>query len=98
MGHSPQIMDYSRFNYVAQPEDDIPVDKLLPDIGPWDKYTTSWGYAPIPGAKTPDEEWATLDSWSRRAGRDALVPLRHVRTRAAPTRATRARRLATPIR
>jgi len=65
MGHSPSIMDYSRFNYVAQPEDNIPVNKLLPDIGPWDKYTTHWGYAPIPGAKTPDEEWATLDRWSR---------------------------------
>jgi hypothetical protein len=58
-------MDYSRFNYVAQPEDNIPVNKLLPDIGPWDKYTTHWGYAPIPGAKTPDEEWPTLDRWSR---------------------------------
>jgi hypothetical protein len=65
MGHSPSIMDYSRFNYVVQPEDNVPVDKLLPDIGPWDIYTTKWGYTPIPGAKTPDEEWPTLDRWSR---------------------------------
>ena len=65
MGHSPSIMDYSRFNYVAQPEDNIPVDKLLPDIGPWDIYTTKWGYTPIPSAKTPDQEWPTLDAWSR---------------------------------
>ena len=65
MGHSPSIMDYSRFNYVVQPEDNIPVNKLVPDIGPWDKYTTHWGYAPIPGAKTPDEEWTTLNGWSR---------------------------------
>lgn len=65
MGHSPSIMDYSRFNYVAQPEDNIPLAKLVPDIGPWDKYITRWGYTPIPSARTPDEEWPTLDRWSR---------------------------------
>jgi hypothetical protein len=65
MGHSPSIMDYSRFNYTAQPEDGIPLDDLIPRIGPWDKYITRWGYTPIPSAKTPDEEWATLDKWSR---------------------------------
>ena len=65
MGHSPSIMDYSRFNYTAQPEDGIDIEDLIPRIGPWDKYTTHWGYAPIPSARTPDEEWATLDQWSR---------------------------------
>ena len=65
MGHAPSIMDYSRFNYTAQPEDNIPLADLIPRIGPWDTYTTHWGYTPIPGAKSPDEEWATLDRWSR---------------------------------
>ncbi|MGQ0764300.1 MAG: zinc-dependent metalloprotease [Gemmatimonadota bacterium] len=65
MGHSPSIMDYSRQNYVAQPEDNIALADLIPRIGPWDIYTTRWGYTPIPGAKTPDEEWPTLDKWSR---------------------------------
>ncbi len=65
MGHSPSIMDYSRFNYTAQPEDRIDLPDLIPGIGPWDKYTTHWGYAPIPGARSPDDEWATLDGWSR---------------------------------
>lgn len=65
MGHSPSIMDYSRFNYTAQPEDQIDLEDLIPRIGPWDTYTTRWGYAPIPSARTPDEEWATLDRWSR---------------------------------
>ncbi len=65
MGHSPSIMDYSRFNYTAQPEDNIPIADLIPRIGPWDKYTTRWGYTPIPGATTPDAEWPTLDRWSR---------------------------------
>jgi hypothetical protein len=65
MGHSPSIMDYSRFNYTAQPEDSIAIPDLIPRLGPWDFYTTHWGYAPIPDAKSPDQEWATLDSWSR---------------------------------
>ena len=65
MGHSPSIMDYSRFNYTAQPEDNIPLEDLIPRIGPWDKYITRWGYTPIPGARTSDDEWATLDRWSR---------------------------------
>ena len=65
MGHSPSIMDYSRFNYTAQPEDKIDVDDLLPKVGPYDKWIIHWGYAPVPNAKTSDQEWATLDKWSR---------------------------------
>jgi hypothetical protein len=65
MGHAPSIMDYSRFNYVAQPEDSLELEDLIPRIGPWDKYVTRWGYTPIPGARTPDDEWKTLDQWSR---------------------------------
>ncbi|HSJ10564.1 MAG TPA: zinc-dependent metalloprotease, partial [Longimicrobiales bacterium] len=65
MGHSPSIMDYSRFNYVAQPEDNIPVQYLLPTVGPYDKYAIMWGYKPIPGARTPDQERSTLEQWSR---------------------------------
>jgi len=64
MGHSPSIMDYSRWNYVAQPEDGIVPENLGPKVGPYDKYAIMWGYKPT-GAKTPDEERATLDSWSR---------------------------------
>jgi hypothetical protein len=65
MGHTPTIMDYSRFNYVAQPEDNIDVADLIPGIGPYDKWATMWGYKPIPGARTPDEEKKTLDEWAR---------------------------------
>ncbi|MFN2398883.1 MAG: DUF5117 domain-containing protein, partial [Gemmatimonadaceae bacterium] len=46
MGHTPTLMDYSRFNYVAQPEDSIPLELLIPDIGPYDKFATMWGYKP----------------------------------------------------
>jgi len=65
MGHSPSIMDYSRFNYVAQPEDSIPLWTLIPRVGPYDKYAIMWGYKPIPGARTPDQERPTLEQWSR---------------------------------
>jgi hypothetical protein len=65
MGHTPTLMDYSRFNYVAQPEDKIDVEDLVPGIGPYDVWATAWGYKPIPTAKTSDEERATLDEWAR---------------------------------
>lgn len=65
MGHSPSIMDYSRFNYVAQPEDNIALEDIIPRVGPYDKFAIAWGYKPIPGAHTPDQERATLDSWAR---------------------------------
>jgi hypothetical protein len=63
--HTPTLMDYSRFNYVAQPEDGIAIPDLIPKIGPYDKWATKWGYAPIPGARTPDAERPTLDTWAR---------------------------------
>lgn len=65
MGHTPSIMDYSRFNYVAQPEDAVAVDDLVPRIGPYDRFAIRWGYAPIPKAKTSEEEKPTLDEWAR---------------------------------
>jgi len=64
-GHTPTLMDYSRFNYVAQPEDSIPLANLIPDIGPYDQFVTMWGYKPIPGASSPDDERETLDRWAR---------------------------------
>ena len=74
MGHTPTLMDYSRFNYVAQPEDNVPVEALVPGIGPYDKWATMWGYKPIPAAKTADDEKKTLDEWAR--GQDANPWLR----------------------
>ena len=65
MGHTPSIMDYSRFNYVAQPEDGIDVADLVPRVGPYDVWATHWGYQPIKEAKLPDDERATLDTWAR---------------------------------
>ncbi|MEO7191106.1 MAG: zinc-dependent metalloprotease, partial [Vicinamibacterales bacterium] len=64
-GHVPTLMDYARFNYVAQPEDGIAVEDLVPKLGPYDKWAIMWGYKPIPGAKSADEEKKTLDVWAR---------------------------------
>jgi len=65
MGHCPSIMDYCRFNYVAQPEDRIDLQDLIPKVGPYDKFSIMWGYKPIAGATTPDAENSTLDQWAR---------------------------------
>src|SRR5690349_10410081 len=64
MGAAPSIMDYARFNYVAQPEDNIPVEDLVPRIGPYDTWAIKWGYSPIAGVKTADDEKPTLDAWA----------------------------------
>jgi hypothetical protein len=59
-GTAPSIMDYARFNYVAQPGDEGVA--LMPNIGVYDKYSISWGYRPILG-KSAKGEKTTLDSW-----------------------------------
>jgi hypothetical protein len=64
MGHSPSVMDYARFDYVAQPEDKVDPKDLLPKLGPYDVWATAWGYKPIPSAKSADEEKKTLDEWA----------------------------------
>ena len=46
MGHSPSIMDYARFNYVAQPEDNIALADLVPRVGTYDTFAVKWGYTP----------------------------------------------------
>src|SRR5207248_10827106 len=61
MGAAPSIMDYARFNYVAQPEDNIPVEDLVPGIGPYDIWVINRGYAPIAAADSADDETPTLD-------------------------------------
>jgi len=64
MGHTPTLMDYSRFNYVAQPEDKIAVEDLIPGIGPYDMWATMWGYKQIPNVETPDAERPVLNDWA----------------------------------
>lgn len=46
-GHTPSIMDYARFNYVAQPEDSITHAGIFPRIGDYDCWAIEWGYKPM---------------------------------------------------
>ncbi|NVJ89662.1 MAG: zinc-dependent metalloprotease [Flavobacteriaceae bacterium] len=59
-GTAPSIMDYARFNYVAQPGDEGVA--LMPNIGPYDKYSINWGYRPILD-KSAEDEKEILNKW-----------------------------------
>ncbi len=62
-GTAPSIMDYARFNYVAQPGDgDV---SLMPNIGPYDIHAVRWGYRPIPSVEKAEDEKPILDQWIR---------------------------------
>ena len=61
-GFVASIMDDTRFNYVAQPEDNIDPADLIPKVGPYDKFAIKWGYSPVASAKKPDDEKKTLDA------------------------------------
>lgn len=73
-GTAPSIMDYARFNYVAQPGDgDV---ALMPNIGVYDKYAISWGYRPILD-KSAKEEKPILDQWILEHAGDPLYRFGH---------------------
>lgn len=62
-GHTPSIMDYARFNYVAQPEDKMTRNELFPRIGDYDHWAIEWGYRLFPQFKTAEEEQSHLNQW-----------------------------------
>jgi len=62
-GHTPSIMDYARFNYVAQPEDKISRAGLFPRIGDYDNWAIEWGYRIFPQYKTAEDERSFLNKW-----------------------------------
>ncbi|GAA3990011.1 zinc-dependent metalloprotease [Mucilaginibacter dorajii] len=62
-GHTPSIMDYARFNYVAQPEDSIGVKGIYPRINDYDKWAVEWGYKRFPGIQLPKDEKTLLNKW-----------------------------------
>lgn len=61
-GTTSSIMDYARFNYVAQPEDKG-VKLTPPDLGVYDYYVIKWLYSPIPDAKDMWEESKIAEKW-----------------------------------
>ena len=60
-GTAPSIMDYARFNYVAQPGDGV--THFYPQIGEYDKWAIKWGYTWFPGKKSPQQERKILEGW-----------------------------------
>ena len=63
-GTTASVMDYARYNYVAQPGDGVKW-LLPPRLGPYDYYAIEWGYRPVAGAETPEDEKPFLDSLIR---------------------------------
>ena len=61
-GTTPCIMDYARFNYVAQPGDKG-VRLTPPDLGIYDYFLVKWNYQPLPQVNNEWEEQAILESW-----------------------------------
>ena len=61
MGIAASIMDYARYNYIAQPGDTG--IRFIRQMGPYDHYATNWGYRWIPNAKSPEEELPILKKW-----------------------------------
>ena len=59
-GHSASSVGRTRYNYIAQPGDGVPPERR---VGIWDRFAVMWGYRPIPGAETPEDEFETLNQW-----------------------------------
>ena len=64
-GHTSSIMDYARFNYVAQPEDNVTT--LFPRIGDYDKWAIKWGYSYFEDTKNEAQEKAFLNEMTKEA-------------------------------
>jgi len=60
MGHSGSSVGRTRYNYAAQPGDDVPPERR---IGLWDKFAVYWGYRPIIDASSAHDELPTLNQW-----------------------------------
>ena len=61
-GHTASIMDYARFNYVAQPGDHIPEDCLWPHVGEYDRWAIQWGYK-FSGTDEPMDDAKIVGKW-----------------------------------
>lgn len=69
-GTAPSIMDYARFNYIAQPGDGV--THFYPKIGEYDIWSIKWGYTWIPEVEEPNDENETLNEWIVANGDDPL--------------------------
>lgn len=60
-GIAASLMDYARYNYIAQPGDTN--IRFIRQMGPYDHYATNWGYRWIPEATSPLTEKVQLNKW-----------------------------------
>ncbi len=67
-GHTSSIMDYARFNYVAQPGDGV--TNFLPGVGAYDKWAIEWNYKPIYGTEDEKEDQKILNQWYKEKAQD----------------------------
>jgi hypothetical protein len=68
-GIAASLMDYARYNYIAQPGDEN--IRFVRQMGPYDHYATNWGYRVIPNTKTPEQETTVLNRWIMEKAGDA---------------------------
>jgi hypothetical protein len=69
-GHTPSIMDYARFNYVAQPEDGLSGEELQARIGDYDRWAIEWGYRRFYEFNSPEAEKGKINQWTREKLKD----------------------------
>lgn len=72
-GICPSIMDYARFNYVAQPEDGISEKGLISRIGIYDLWAIEWGYRWFPEFSSPEKEKNYLTTWTSQRLKDSRL-------------------------
>ncbi|MBV1924908.1 MAG: zinc-dependent metalloprotease, partial [Dokdonia sp.] len=69
-GIAASLMDYARYNYIAQPGDEN--IRFIRQMGPYDHYATNWGYRRIPKVFDPEAETRILDKWITEKGDDPV--------------------------
>ena len=69
-GIAATIMDYARFNYIAQPGDEN--IRFIRQLGPYDHYSINWGYRKIQNIESPEQEVKTLDKWIENKADDPI--------------------------
>ncbi len=69
-GTAPSIMDYARYNYVAQPGDGA---ALQPQVGPYDYFAVNWGYRVLPSVRKTEDETDSLNAWIRQQDSNPML-------------------------
>ncbi len=87
-GIAASLMDYARYNYIAQPGDEN--IRFVRQMGPYDHYAVNWGYRWIPEADSPEEELQKLNEWIMEKAGDPRYKFGRQRSRFDPQSQTEA--------